>query len=165
LEFAVTGTSDVVKKIEELCEPAVFALGLELVQLQYRREADGWVVRLLVDRAGGVTVEECGELSRQVSNVLDVEDPILHRYRLEVSSPGLDRPLCKREHFSRFVGEVISLHTHEPFDGRKNFQGVLRGFANDWLLIEVDQIIYELPYEAVEKANLVPVIDSIPSHK
>ena len=160
----MTGTADIIKKLEELCEPAIFALGLELVQLQYRREAEGWVVRLLVDRPGGVTVEECGELSRQASSLLDVEDLIPHRYRLEVSSPGLDRPLCKREHFTRFIGVSINLHTREPFDGRKNFQGVLRGFHNDGVLIEVDRTTYELPFAAVDKANLVPNIERVPSH-
>jgi ribosome maturation factor RimP len=155
----VTDTADIVQKLEELCEPATFALGLELVQLQYRREAEGWVVRLLVDRPGGVTVEECGELSRQVSSVLDVEDLIPYRYRLEVSSPGLDRPLCKREHFRRFIGASINLHTREPFDGRRNFRGILRGFHDDWVLLEVDHTTYELPFAAVEKANLVPVVE------
>ena len=163
LEFSVTGTSDIAKKLEELCEPAIFTLGLELVQLQYRREAEGWVVRLLVDRPGGVTVEECGELSRQVSSVLDVEDPIPHQYRLEVSSPGLDRPLCKREHFARFIGTAINLHTREPVNGRRNFRGVLRGLQDDWVLIEVDKTVYELPFAAVEKANVVPTIEGVQS--
>jgi ribosome maturation factor RimP len=159
LKFEVKGLADIVEKLEQLCEPAILSLGLELVQLQYRREAEGWVVRLLVDRPGGVTVEECAELSRQVSSVLEVEDLIPYRYRLEVSSPGLDRPLCKREHFERFVGASINLHTREPFEGRRSFRGVLRGLHEDLVLVEVDLKIYELPFSAVDKANVVPVIE------
>ena len=80
------------KAVFGLCEPVVESYGLELVQVQYRREDHGWVVRILVDRDGGVTVDECGTLSREVSDLLDVEDIIDTAYNLEVSSPGLDRP-------------------------------------------------------------------------
>jgi len=88
--------------------------GLELVQVQYRREDHGWVLRILVDRPGGVSVDECGEFSREVSDLLDVEDLIDNSYNLEVSSPGLDRPLIKPEDFERFAGREITLKTTSP---------------------------------------------------
>jgi ribosome maturation factor RimP len=142
--------------VYQICQPVAESYGLELVQVQYRREDHGWVLRILVDRPGGVSVDECGEFSREVSDLLDVEDLIDNSYNLEVSSPGLDRPLIKPEDFERFAGREISLKTTSPVEGRRNFKGVLEGIQDEVVLIESDGKKYELNWSLVLKANLVP---------
>jgi ribosome maturation factor RimP len=144
------------KAVFELCEPVTESYGLELVQVQYRREDHGWVLRILVDRPGGVSVDECGSLSREVSDLLDVEDFIDTSYNLEVSSPGLDRPLTKPEDFERFAGQEITVKTASPVDGRRNFKGILEGIQDEVVMIESDGKKYELNWSLVLKANLVP---------
>jgi ribosome maturation factor RimP len=144
------------KAIFGLCEPVAESYGLELVQVQYRREDHGWVVRILVDRDGGVSVDECGALSREVSDLLDVEDLIDTRYNLEVSSPGLDRPLTKPEDFDRFAGREITIKTTRPVEGRSNFKGTLEGIQNEVVKLQTDGKNYELEWALVKKANLVP---------
>lgn len=140
----------------DLCEPVAASYGLELVQVQYRREGHGWVLRIMVDREGGVTVDECGSLSREVSDLLDVEDLIDASYNLEVSSPGLDRPLTKLADFDRFAGREINLRTVQPIEGRRNFKGILEGIQNEVVKLLVDGKNYELEWSLVQKANLVP---------
>jgi ribosome maturation factor RimP len=142
--------------VYELCAPVAESYGLELVQVQYRRESHGWVLRILVDQPGGVTVDECGALSREVSDLLDVEDWIEGSYHLEVSSPGLDRPLTKPADFDRFAGREITLKTTLPVEGRKNFRGTLEGMKNEVVKLRVEGKRYELDWSLVLKANLVP---------
>ena len=144
------------KAVFGLCEPVVESYGLELVQVQYRREDHGWVVRILVDRDGGVTVDECGTLSREVSDLLDVEDIIDTAYNLEVSSPGLDRPLIKPEDFDRFAGREITIKTTRPVEGRSNFKGILKGIQDEVVKLQADGKNYKLEWALVKKANLVP---------
>ncbi len=139
-----------------LCEPVAASYGLELVQVQYRREERGWVLRIMVDRDGGITVEECGSLSRELSDLLDVEDLIDGSYNLEVSSPGLDRPLTKPADFDRFAGREINLKTFQPVEGRRNFRGTLEGIQNEVVKLLVDGKNYELEWSLVQSANLVP---------
>jgi ribosome maturation factor RimP len=144
------------KAVFDLCEPVAVSYGLELVQVQYRREDRGWVLRIIVDRDGGITVDECGSLSREVSDLLDVEDLIDGSYNLEVSSPGLDRPLTKPADFDRFAGREINLKTLQPVEGRRNFRGTLEGIQNEMVRLLVDGKNYELEWSLVQKANLVP---------
>lgn len=144
------------KAVYQLCEPVAESYGLELVQVQYHREDHGWVLRILVDRPGGVSVDECGSLSREVSDLLDVEDLIDTSYNLEVSSPGLDRPLTKPSDFDRFAGQEITLKTVRPVEGRRNFKGTLEGIQDEVVMIESDGMKYELNWSEVQKANLVP---------
>lgn len=114
-----------VEALEALLRPAVDDLGYELVDVQLRTERGRVVLRLLVDRPGGITIDECARLSREVAPHLEVADPIRGAYSLEVSSPGVQRPLKRREDFLRFEGERVVVRTRESVDGRKTFRGTL----------------------------------------
>lgn len=147
------------EQIEELAGPVAESLGLEMVQVLYRREYAGWVLRILVDRPGGVSVDDCADFSRELSHLLDVEDPIPATYRLEISSPGLDRPLVNPGDFRRFAGKAITLKTVKPINGRRNFKGTLDGIQGDSVVLLVDGERQEIEFQQVEKANLVPVLE------
>jgi len=142
--------------LEALLEPAVSRLGYELVGVELLGRGRGMIVRLYIDREGGVSVEDCQRVSRQVSGLLDVEDPFPGPYTLEVSSPGLDRPLFKEEHFRRFAGHEVRVRTDVPLDGRRKFRGRLRGVRAGAVLLEVDGVEVALPMERIEQARLVP---------
>ena len=135
--------------------------GLEIVVVQYRREAHGWVLRVVLDHPDGVSVDDCARFSRELSDLLDVEDPVPSAYNLEVSSPGLDRPLAKPRDFVRFAGSAITLTTNLSVGGRRNFQGTLRGMDGERVLLEVDGRTLALEWSWIKKANLVPVADAI----
>jgi ribosome maturation factor RimP len=152
-------TEEIEKVIWKLGEPVADSTGLELVQVQFRREANGWVLRVFIDREEGITVDDCAAFSRELSDLLDVEDLIEAAYHLEVSSPGLDRPLVKPEDFTRFSGREITLRTREPVAGRRNFKGLLGGLDGDSVLIDVDGERHKLAVALVERANLVPAWD------
>ena len=163
-----------IRKLWTLIEPYVSDAGFELVEVQSGRETTGWVVRIFMDRPaqpanvndaaaallGQVTVslEDCERVSRDISAALDVADLIPHAYALEVSSPGLDRPLRRERDFARFAGQKarIRLVEGQGTDGRRNFSGVLRGARDGLVSIDCDGRSYELPIEDVAKANLVP---------
>lgn len=144
----------VVKKIWDLTTPLITAEGMELVEVEYRRESQGWVLRLFVDRDGGVSVEHCAAVSRIVSDLLDVEDPIQGPYHLEVSSPGLDRPLRRWEHFQRQIGKVVTVRTRHPIGTRKNFKGTLVAAHPEGIRVECDGTPYDIPLDAVDRARL-----------
>jgi ribosome maturation factor RimP len=103
-----------------------------------------------------VTVDDCADVSRQLSGILDVEDPIPERYVLEVSSPGLDRPLARREDFERFVGEQVKVRTRRPLDGQRNFKGRLVAVQPEHIVLEVDEKKVSLGFDSIEKARLIP---------
>ena len=114
------------------------------------------MLRIYIDAEAGIDVEGCAKVSRQVSGVLDVEDPISGEYTLEVSSPGMDRPLFTLEQYKAYVGHVVQLKLRMPFDGRRNFKGVLSGIEDEDIVLIVDQDEYLLPIDHIEKANIVP---------
>ncbi len=148
---------DIAARVEALAAPLAESLGLALVQVLYRREAAGWVLRLLVERPGGaVCVEDCGRVSRELSVLLDVEDVVPSAYRLEVSSPGLDRPLVSLADYARFLGREVTLRTHAPQDGRRNYRGRLVAVEGEQLTLEVDGQRHTLTFASVARANLVP---------
>jgi ribosome maturation factor RimP len=136
----------------KLLEPAVEALNYELVELEFH----GGVLRIYIDRPEGVTLDDCQKVSQQMGAVLDVEDPIPGAYTLEVSSPGMDRPLRKPMDFQRHAGQRVRIELLLPFDGRRRFSGTLRGVETDEVLIEVDSKLYRLPFTQIGKARLVP---------
>lgn len=140
----------------DLLEPVINALGCELVGIEYLPQGRQSVLRVYIDKAEGVTVDDCSAVSYQVSGLLDVEDPIREHYTLEVSSPGLDRLLFKAEHFVRFTGHRAKVRTRLPRDGRRNFTGLIIGCDNDTLTMEVDGEPVELPLSEIDKARLVP---------
>lgn len=147
-------TRAVVQKIWELTTPVISAEGLELVEVEYRRESQGWVLRLFVDRDGGVTVEDCAAVSRIVGDLLDVADPIAGPYHLEVSSPGLDRPLRRWEHFRQQIGKVVAVRTRTALGTRKNFKGILVAANPEAIRVDCDGTIFDIPLEAVDRARL-----------
>ena len=139
-----------------LLEPAVEALGYELVELEFHGQGGGSLLRLYIDKTAGVTVDDCEQVSRQVSAVLDVEDPLPGAYTLEVSSPGLDRPLRKQADYARFAGRQAKLELLLPRAGRRRYTGTLKGLESDEVLIEVDGEMQRLPLAEIAKARLVP---------
>ncbi|MBI5477357.1 MAG: ribosome maturation factor RimP [Deltaproteobacteria bacterium] len=145
----------------EVVEPAVNAAGYDLVEVEFRREPHAFVLRVFIDLleaeagvAGGVTVADCERASRTVSAALDVADPITVKYSLEVSSPGLDRPLRRLSDYRKFAGRRARLKLHDPVEGRRNFAGVLRDAADGIVHIEADGREFALPHAAIIKAHL-----------
>ncbi len=150
----------VVDKARALVEPLVAAEGLELVDLEYVREHGGWVLRLFIDKPSGrVGLDECTQVSRAVEPALDVEDLIPHEYSLEVSSPGLNRPLTRADHFRRALGQRVKVKTFGPLSGteppRKNFSGVLKTATESEVVVEVEGAgEFHIPLKDIAKANL-----------
>ena len=142
--------------LHKLFEPGVQALGCELVDVEYAADGGRNVLRVYIDRPEGITVDYCAKVRRQVSAVLDVEDPIPEGYTLEVSSPGLDRPLVKRADFERFAGREVKVRMREAQSGRRNFKGTLEGVQGDAIVLQVDQERFSLPMARIERARLVP---------
>ena len=148
-----------IKEVWELAEPVVLAKGMELVEVEWQREPRGWVLRLYIDKPGGVTLGDCVKISEIVSDLLDARDFIHHSYHLEVSSPGIDRPLRKREDFQRFAGDKVRISLKAPLEGRKNFTGILKGVEGEEVILEVDGVEVRLPYGDIKKANLKAEIE------
>jgi ribosome maturation factor RimP len=151
---------EVIGRVRALTEAVLPGIGLELVDVEFRREPAGWVLRLYIDRteaAGRVTHEDCRRVSEEVGDHLDVEDLIDHSYHLEVSSPGLDRPLTRAADFTRFAGQAARITTREPLDGRKNFRGRLAGLAEGAVLLDLDEgARVAIPQGLIAKARLAP---------
>ncbi|WP_455220355.1 ribosome maturation factor RimP [Kaarinaea lacus] len=144
--------------IQALIEPALTALGYELVGAEYLSQGRHSLLRIYIDRESGITLDDCERVSHQVSGILDVEDVIHGQYSLEVSSPGLDRPLFTLNHFKRFIGKQAKIKLAAPIDGRRKFNGVIRAVDDNRVVLEMDAEEIELPFNAIEKANLVPEI-------
>jgi ribosome maturation factor RimP len=144
------------EELSRLLEPTIERLGYELADLELRLAGRDSVVRVFIDKAEGVGLEDCEIVSRQVSAVLDVEDPVPGHYVLEVSSPGLDRKLTKPEHFRRYVGDDIRLQLRYPVEGRRKFRGKLLAANEETIRIEVDGQLHELPFATIDTARLVP---------
>lgn len=143
-----------VESIQALIEPSVEALGFELWGLELIAQGRFSTLRIYIESAKGITVDDCAEVSHQVSGILDVEDPITNQYTLEVSSPGVDRPLFKQAHYEQYIGQFMRVRLHSPFDGRRKFAGVLMGLEADEIVLLVDQEEYLLPIDAIDKAAL-----------
>lgn len=143
--------------LKAMIAPVVEALGCEFWGLEYLSSGRSALLRIYIDRAEeGVTVEDCEKVSRQVSSLMDVEDPISGEYTLEVSSPGLERPLYNLEQFQKYVGEEVALKLRFPYEGRRKFKGRLNGVEGEDILLVVDDHEYLFPVDSVEKANVVP---------
>lgn len=143
-------------RLTEMLRPAVEALGYELVGLQYHRGRKRALLRAYIDKEGGITLDDCERASHQISGILDVEDPISESFDLEVSSPGLDRPLFEPAHFERFAGSKVRIRLNVPIDGRRNFTGVLLGIRDGEIRLSDDAGERSLPFEAIGTARLVP---------
>jgi ribosome maturation factor RimP len=127
---------------------------MELVEIQYRREARGWVLRIYIDKEGGVTLDDCTRFSQELGSLLDVEDFISAPYTLEVSSPGLTRSLRTEKDFVRYCGHLIKVKTFDPIENRRQFRGRLLKFSENRIGIETEGRVFQIPLSNVAKANL-----------
>ena len=144
------------ERLIALIEPLAGSLGYELVELEFASGRSHGVLRIFIDRAEGIRVEDCERMSREVSALLDVEDPIPTAYTLEVSSPGFDRVLRTKPHFERFVGERVHVELKVPREGRRRYTGLLRQVADAGIEIEVDRQMVNVPFAEIGKARLAP---------
>lgn len=145
----------VVSRVREFAESLLPAMGLDLYDVQFRRENQGWVLRLTIDRVGGVSLEDCSRVSREVSDFLDVEDLIEHQYHLEVSSPGVERALRSQAECRRFVGEKIRVKLLQERDGQKVFIGRLQEVGDGTLIVELENgELHTVPWDEINKARL-----------
>ena len=142
------------EEVRQVIEPLLQSQGFELVDLEYQREPQGWILRIYLDREGGVTLDDCADVSGEIGAVLEVKDVIPNPYVLEVSSPGLTRPLKKPEDFNKFSNRLVKIKLYEPLEGRKNFKGTLLGLGGEKVRLEVEGRVYELPLQGIAKANL-----------
>ncbi len=150
------------EQLRELLAPICTDAGYELVEVEFKQGQGGAVLRIFIDyppdSGKSISFDECTRLSREVSAILDVEDPITSRYELEVSSPGLDRPLRLPEHFRRYLGSEVKVQLRNGLDGRRNYKGVLVSVSEDdtTVTIDVDDTQFELPLADLSSARLVP---------
>lgn len=138
-----------------MIEPVITGMGYELVDLEYKPSRNG-LLRVFVDNAEGITLDDCETVSHQLSGFLDVENPIPSHYTLEVSSPGVDRVLRTVNHFKRFAGARVKVSTNALVDGRRRFTGQLLGVDGDNIVIRNDEGDIRLPLEGIDKARLAP---------
>lgn len=143
------------QKLTDMLRPAVEETGKELLGVEFISAGNNSVLRLFIDHENGINVDDCAEVSRQVGAILDVEDPISSEYNLEVSSPGVDKPLFEMAHFKTVIGEIVNVKISMPLNGRRKFKGTLVAIENDTLIVNVDGDDYELAFSNVDKANLV----------
>jgi len=149
----------IVERVKEVALPLLQELGLELVEVEFRREASGWVLRLYLDKNGGLTLVDCQRASEELSDLLDVENLVDHPYSLEISSPGLNRPLSREGDFLRFMGQRARLTTSQAIAGQRRFLGILKGFEGGRISLEQeDGTVVLIPYALISKARLAPVL-------
>ena len=139
-----------------LLKPEVERLGYELVALEYAGAGQGSVLRLFIDSDDGITLDDCERVSNEVSAVLDVEDPIPGEYNLEISSPGLDRPLTGQADFQRYAGERVRVRMEKGYVGRRRLTGLLQGVEGEDVVVEVDGEQHRVPLGRIEAARLAP---------
>lgn len=145
--------------LQELIESTVISVGYEFVGLEVHSQPQGSLFRVYIDRDGGITLGDCQKVSHQLSGVLEVEDPISGQYTLEVSSPGLDRPLFTEEHFKQFIGSDVKIRLGLPVEGRRKFTGKLQGVSDDHqVIIQIDEQEFHLQLANIEQARLIPEI-------
>ena len=155
---ARTRASSIEKRLTALVEPVIAQDGYELVAVELGGGGGRQTLRVFIDRPGGITVDHCSDVSRTIDALLEVEDPIAGAYELEVSSPGLDRPLVKPADFERFKGKRARVKTYAPlaeYGPRKVFDGKLAGYADGKVEVEVDGAVMKVPHQSIAKAHLV----------
>ncbi len=144
-----------VTRVWELAAPLVKGEGMEIVDIEFRHEGSrgGRVLRLYLDKEGGPSVDDLSGVSRQLSELLDTHDAVPGAYTLEVSSPGINRPLKRPEHFARFVGKRIRVRTRDRIDGRRSFLGTLQEVLENQITLKQDGAQYKIPFSVIEKSN------------
>src|ERR1041384_593723 len=146
-------------KVRTLAAPLAAQEGLELVDVEFGGGGGRQTLRLYIDKPGGVSLDDCTSVSRAVSAALDVEDPLEGAYDLEVSSPGLDRPLRTPEHFEKYKGSKVRVKTYAPVGDRKVFVGILKGYVEGNVVVDVDGKEFSVPHTQVSKANVEPIFN------
>ncbi|MCK5431784.1 MAG: ribosome maturation factor RimP [Gammaproteobacteria bacterium] len=142
----------------ELLEPVVTALGYEMLGIEYFKQKGGSLLRLYIDSDAGITLDDCARVNQQVIGVLDVHDPIKERYNLEISSPGLDRPLFTLNQFQRFLGQEVKIKLHEKIDERRKITGVIKAIKDSAVIVSEEGVDYIIPADVIDSAHLVPEI-------
>ena len=148
-------------QLQALLAPVIESMGCELWGLEYLTQGRFSTLRIYIDAAEGVSLDQCEKVSRQISSVMDVEDPIEGEYTLEVSSPGLDRELFSLAQYQRYLGETIAGRLRTPIEGRRRFKAEIRAVDNETLVLLLDNKEIRIPFSAIDKANLVPRYDDI----
>jgi len=141
--------------VTDIVQPTVEALGLELWGVEHIQQGRYSVLRIFIDNEDTVNLADCERASRQISALLDVEDPISGEYTLEVSSPGLERPLFKLDQFAQYVGDEVKIKTRDPLEGRRKFTGVIECVSEDTVSLNMEGKILELEHTEIEKASIV----------
>jgi ribosome maturation factor RimP len=149
------GMDATIARIWELAAPLAHTQGMEIIDIEFRREGGrgGRVLRLFLDKEGGPNMDDLSQMSRELSDVLDARDVVDGAYTLEVSSPGVNRPLKRPEHFARFIGKKVRVRTRDSINGRRSFLGLLLEVATDKIAVEQDGTRCEIPFEQIEKSN------------
>ncbi len=148
------GAEEIIEVLAEYAEPILAERSIELVEVQFRREGHGWVLRFYIDREGGVNMDDCASVSREMSSYLEVEELIDHAFHLEVSSPGLERPIKKKEDFVRFTGRQARIKIRDPLDGQRVFHGILDGVEQETVVLLVDGAPIRFELEQIKRARL-----------
>ena len=151
----MTDISKIRDSIFSLFEPMLEDMGFELVEVEYLTMHGRWILRLYIDKEGGVTIDDCADVSRDLGDIIDVKEIIDHEYVLEVSSPGLNRPLRKEKDFIKVIGSMIKLKMTRDLNGQKNFTGNLKDLNNRTIYLETEGKLIELPFDDIEKSNLI----------
>jgi ribosome maturation factor RimP len=145
---------ELISSLWTMIEPVLEPEGMELVEIEFKMESGRWILRLFIDAPGGVTLDDCVAVSRQVGALLDIKDPIERKYTLEVSSPGINRVIRKEKDFSRFAGSPVRIKTRTKIQGQRNFQGMLQGVEDSKIIVIVDGNRIEINPDDLEKARL-----------
>ncbi len=161
------GQDSLVERARRTLEPVLVRDGYELVEVEWVRGAGRFTLRVFIDKPGGVNIDDCQVVSRTIEPILDVEDFIEPAYDLEVSSPGLDRPLRTPEHFARYAGQRVQVKAYGPIPGtaegsppRKSWTGTLRGYADGAVVVDVDGVPHRIPHDQIAKAHLEYDVDA-----
>jgi ribosome maturation factor RimP len=157
----ITKSHIVAKRVADLVEPILDEMGFELVDVEYLSHYGKWVLRLYIDKETGVSIDDCVRVSREIGDLIDVKEIVTHEYTLEVSSPGIDRPLKKEKDFIGAVGKKVKVRMIAPMNGRRSFTGYLKDYKNGTLHIEMDGAPVALPWAEVDRANLVYEFDRL----
>lgn len=155
----MTNMTFITKQVSDLIEPILNEMKFELIDVEYISDRGRWVLRIYVDRDGGITLDDCAKVSWELGDLIDIKNIIEHEYVLEVSSPGLNRPLKKEADFIRVIGKKIKVRTRMSVDGRRNFAGRLKDYKEQQLFIETEGGLVALAWPEIEKANLVYEFD------
>jgi len=149
-------TQELIEKVNTLINPVIESMGFDLIETEYLNENSRWILRLYIDvDSRGITLDDCKSVSRSVSAILDVEDVVPGKYNLEVSSPGSPRPVRRPEDFQKFSGSMVKIRTHNKVDERRNFKGVLQGFDEGFVKVNVEDREFKIPIEEILKARII----------